>query len=294
MACYWTDRSVQYLIHLSGVTTCHAFHPVDPTTATRRHRCPSRDLPEDVRRYSERLHHRRERPGRVRRLLVSCSPMSGNRRSAPRMENSSPSPSHESNRCGYCLSAHTAIGAVAWPYAAAPSPGPQRRIDDGHTAAALKLAVAINQCARTHRRRRRSRQHERRVLATREIVEDRRSRRAQCVHQLSEQRRRRRPSTSLKSRLSRVLRNPAGRIDHDQPDPTAVHAGDRARQKCRLPRTRGTAATPIGSCWLTRKTPSGETARSSSVGATTFACFLLEMGEGARLPAQEGVVGVSR
>ena len=55
----------------------------------------------------------------------------------------------QSNRCGYCLSAHTAIGTLHGLAPAALDEARQARASDPRTAALLRLAVAINQ-ARGH------------------------------------------------------------------------------------------------------------------------------------------------
>ena len=55
----------------------------------------------------------------------------------------------ESNRCAYCLSAHTAIGRSLGIAPMALASARNAESVDGHTTAALKLAVAINE-ARGH------------------------------------------------------------------------------------------------------------------------------------------------
>jgi uncharacterized peroxidase-related enzyme len=55
----------------------------------------------------------------------------------------------ESNQCGYCLAAHTAIGQSFGVTSDALASARRAESIDGHTTAALKLAVAINQ-ARGH------------------------------------------------------------------------------------------------------------------------------------------------
>lgn len=51
----------------------------------------------------------------------------------------------QSNTCGYCLSAHSAIGASLGLTPAALAAARSAESTDGHTAAALKLAVAVNE-----------------------------------------------------------------------------------------------------------------------------------------------------